>query len=121
MSGEILWLLALGVFFFFMMRGGGCCGGHNHSDHGHGHGDHSGGGSDNDGLAPRKADSPGRIEHITAASQNSCDPVGGMTVGGEGESPQSAHCGETFSFCSERCRKLFDLNPGKYVQSTYST
>jgi len=120
MSGEILWLLAIGVFFFFMMRGGGCCGGHDHSGHGHGgHDDHTGGGGhDHDMHAHREADDSGRADHFTADSGASRDPVCGMTVAGGTDSPTSEHGGQTFNFCSEQCRKLFDLNPGKYVQST---
>jgi Cu+-exporting ATPase len=54
-----------------------------------------------------------RGEPETATSR---DPVCGMTVN-EADAPggHSRYAGETFYFCSELCRKTFDLDPGKYL------
>ena len=46
------------------------------------------------------------------------DPVCGMEVKKNSTSLVSDHFGRTFHFCSEQCRKLFDINPNKYVGSS---
>ncbi|MDA8159794.1 MAG: YHS domain-containing protein [Desulfobacteraceae bacterium] len=72
-----------------MRSGGGCCGGHGHDSHHH----DSGTGS--------------------PATNGGKDPVCGMDV--DDNTPlHSEHQGRTVRFCSERCKRLFDLNPGNY-------
>jgi len=103
-SGGILWLLALGVFFYFMVRSsGGCCGGNDHEHNGH------------DDHAHQRSAMVEQNDNFAATAGSPRDPACGMTVAG-GDSPTSEHGGRTFRFCSEQCRKLFDLNPAKFAE-----
>jgi len=104
--GSIFWILAIGGLFYYMMRhGGGCCGGHEHGGHGQ-HGEEAGHGMHG------SHDQTSMLESETA---NPKDPVCGMEVDAEETTLVSTHLGRTFRFCSERCRKLFNLNPNKYT------
>ncbi|GAB4336672.1 MAG: hypothetical protein Kow0089_07240 [Desulfobulbaceae bacterium] len=114
MLGNILFFLLLGVVIYMMMKGGGgCCGGHDHGTHGGGHGSHGG-----DGDAGGTADT-GHHHHRgtreTGGDGTGTDPVCGMQV--DNESIVSRHRGRAYRFCSEQCRKTFELNPGKYVDA----
>ena len=100
MYGNILFLLVIGVVIYMMMKkGGGCCGGHDHGGH-----DSSGSNKD--------ADHAHHMEIETPEKGTYNDPVCGMEV--RDHSIVSRHLGKTFHFCSEQCRKIFDLNPTKF-------
>ena len=102
--GNVIWFLVIGGLFYFMMRrGGGCCGGHDEG----GHGNHG------DGANPGEHSSNGQPGLLEAA--NTKDPVCGMQVGENETTFSSTHMDRTFRFCSDRCRKLFDMNPNKYA------
>ena len=106
--GNILWLLVIGGLFYFMLRrGGGCCGGHDEHNHQGGGADHGENQSDEN--------------LVLLEALNTKDPVCGMQVGEKETGFISTHMGKTFRFCSERCRKLFDLNPNKYVNASQGT
>jgi len=109
MWGNILLLLFIGVVIYMMMKSGGCCGSNDH--HG-GHGDYEGHGDtgrdDVTGHARQHMDT----EQAASTSPDK-DPVCGMNVHDHGI--ESNYLGRTFHFCSEQCRKLFDLNPRKYA------
>ena len=98
----LLMILVFGVFFYLMMKkGGGCCGSHDHGDH-----DSSGSNKDTDHTHHH-------MEIENTENETAKDPVCGMEV--KGDSIVSNHLGKTFHFCSEQCRKVFDLNPNKYA------
>ena len=111
--GSFLWIAALGVFFYYMMRKGGCCGGGSHN-----HGDHS-----KDDHKEHESNSQHTALHEQLEDKQPPelielrDPVCGMEVKKNSISLVSDHFGRTFHFCSEQCRKLFDINPNKYVGS----
>ena len=109
---DILWIAALGGLFYYMMsKGGGCCGGHDHN--GHGRNEQKGHATESDQAARHQ-----RLEeHNSPQSPVVQDPVCGMEVAKDPTSLVSEHFGRTFHFCSERCRKLFDINPGRYAGS----
>jgi YHS domain-containing protein len=113
--GSFLWIAAIGVLFYYMMsKGGGCCGGHNHGDHKQD--DHKEHGSDDEHAAHYEQledKQPSQPEFIELR-----DPVCGMEVKKNSTSLVSDHFGRTFHFCSEQCRKLFDINPNKYIGSS---
>ena len=90
-----------------MSKGGGCCGGD------HGQDDHKGHDSSNENAAhPEQIEDKHSSEFVELR-----DPVCGMEVKKSPTSLASDHLGSTFHFCSEQCRKLFDINPNKYVDS----
>jgi Cu+-exporting ATPase len=110
--GDILWFAALGALVYYMMsKGGGCCGGHNHKDHGK---EHKGNNPENEHAVHHRSLTANNAPGSPAAQ----DPVCGMSVKKDATAPASEHFGRTFHFCSERCRKLFDINPGKYAGPT---
>lgn len=49
-------------------------------------------------------------------SKNTKDPVCGMSVPKDGV-PTYQFVGETYYFCSERCRDRFQALPARYVES----
>lgn len=103
----ILGLLAFGVFLYLMMKnGGGCCGGHNHGSHGHQGRD----------SAHHNQDDQHQQKALEDDDGSQKDPVCGMTV--DSRALASEHQGRTFHFCSEQCRKAFELTPLKYTGST---
>ena len=104
----LLMIVVFGVFFYLMMKsGGGCCGGHDHGGEGK-HGDHdSHGGKDGEDHTHHHLD----IE--TSENGTGKDQVCGMEI--KDDSIVSSHLGRTFHFCSEQCKKLFDLDPNKYA------
>jgi YHS domain-containing protein len=110
--GSLLWIAAIGALFYYMMsKGGGCCGGHNHGDHSQDeHKEHN---NNNKHAAHHELlegeQSPEVIELR--------DPVCGMKMKKNSTTLVSDHFGRTFHFCSEQCRKLFDINPNKYIGS----
>ncbi len=107
--GNILWFLAIGGLFYFMMRrGGGCCGGHNHDGHSH----------QGDGADPGEHNSGENA--ILLEALNAKDPVCGTQVD-EKAAFSSTYMGQPFRFCSERCQKLFDMNPNKYIGASQAT
>jgi YHS domain-containing protein len=111
--GSFLWIAALGALFYYMMsKGGGCCGGgHNHKDPNQE--DHQEHDTNNDHAAHHE-----QIENKQPAEIIELrDPVCGMEVKKSSTSLVSDHFGRTFHFCSEQCRKLFDINPNKYIGS----
>jgi len=101
-------ILAVGVVFYLMRKsGGGCCGSHNHQDK-NGHDGHGSSGSDMDtghGHYPEKLE--------FSKNNTDKDPVCSMDI--NNHSIMSRHLGQSFYFCSDQCKKIFDLNPGKYV------
>ena len=100
----LLMIGVFGVFFYLMMKsGGGCCGGHEHGNK------KDDGGHDNSGSNK----DPDHAHHHMEIENTEKDPVCGMEV--KGGSIVSNHLGRTFHFCSEQCRKVFDLNPNKYT------
>jgi xanthine dehydrogenase accessory factor len=46
------------------------------------------------------------------------DPVCGMTVTIASASYRSSHAGRSFYFCSAGCKRKFDQEPARYVEST---
>ncbi len=100
---NIFWIIVFGLIVYMMMKkGGGCCGGHG------GHNDHSGHGGQDEKTLPPTDHQARKMSH-----DNTKDPVCGMDV--TGDSAVSEFHGKTFHFCSEKCRKLFYLNPNKYA------
>lgn len=113
--GSIFWILALVFFFYLMMRkGGGCCGGHNHGSSG-GHG-----GDDHGGMAHAGHHHEEMPMSLGDDNRVDKDPVCGMEIKKADQIINSEHLGRTFHFCSARCKKLFDLNPGKYMPVSHS-
>ena len=111
--GSILWIAVIGGLFYYMMsKGGGCCGGgHDHGDHGQD--DHEEPDSSNENSAhPEQIEDKHSSEFVELR-----DPVCGMEVNKSSTSLISEHLGHTFHFCSDQCRKLFDINPNKYIGS----
>jgi len=105
----LLMIVVFGVFFYLMMKkGGGCCGGHDHGDK-EDHGDHGNSGFNKD------TDHTHHHMEIEKTSENETDkdPVCGMKA--QDDSIVSSYMGRTFLFCSEQCRKVFELNPKKYT------
>ena len=45
------------------------------------------------------------------------DPVCGMKVDEKKSQYQAQYGGQTYSFCSEQCKKEFDQNPEHYARS----
>lgn len=92
-TANILWFLAIGAIVYFMVKtGGGCCGGHHHDRHG-------GSGTGTEGPPTGN------------------DPVCGMQVNDDSSTPTSKYEGRTFRFCSDHCKRVFDLDPGNYMRS----
>ena len=110
--GSFLWIIAIGALFYYMMsKGGGCCGGHNHEDHNKD--EHKEQDTNNEQAAHHQ-----QIENKQPSEFIELrDPVCGMEVNKSSSSLVSDHFGRTFHFCSEQCRKLFDINPNKYIGS----
>ena len=109
MLGNILFLVVIGVVIYMMMKGGGgCCGGH---DHHRGHKEHEGHGDTGD------TNDTGHAHHHLEAELSEdgpeTDPVCGMKV--TDNRIEGSHLGRTFHFCSEQCKKVFNLNPHKYA------
>ena len=104
----LLWILGILVFFYLMRRsGGGCCGSHNHDD------DSRNVRHDNHQSEPDTETVPKKLEATENAS--TIDPVCSSHVG---NSKIVSHLfGRSFYFCSEQCRKIFDLNQNKYVET----
>jgi YHS domain-containing protein len=112
-TGSILWITAIGALFYYMMRKGGgrCCGGHGQEDYRqNGHKDHE-----------MKSEHTARQKMIEDEKSHESaelrDPVCGMKVSRGPATLVSDHFGRTFHFCSEQCRKLFDINPNRYIGS----
>jgi len=111
MLANILWFLAIGGLFFWMMRGGGgCCGGHDHGSH-----DDHGVDNNHSHHHDDEASNDATKQQLTANTDNEKqkDPVCGMEAGEGG--PESHYNGHLYHFCSDHCRKVFDLNPAKFV------
>ena len=43
------------------------------------------------------------------------DPVCGMEVETANAAGHTEHAGQTYSFCSSRCKEKFDKNPAQYL------
>ena len=98
----LLMILVFGVFFYLMMKkGGGCCGGHDH------------GGNDSSGGNKGTDQTHHHREIEASENRTDKDPICGMEV--KDDSIVSSHLGRTFHFCSEQCKKVFDLNPTKHA------
>ena len=110
--GSFLWIIAIGALFYYMMsKGGGCCGGHNHENHNKD--EHKEQDTNNEHAAHHE-----QIENKQPSEFIELrDPVCGMEVKKSSSSLVSDHFGRTFHFCSEQCRKLFEINPNKYIGS----
>ncbi len=106
--GNLFWIILFGFIVFRMMKkGGGCCGDHNHGDHKY----NNPASTNNDQKNTLEHHHKEEHEHTNRLTGK--DPVCGMDV--SNSSPESLHGGRTFRFCSEQCRKLFNLNPNKYI------
>jgi Cu+-exporting ATPase len=46
------------------------------------------------------------------------DPVCGMEVETANAAGRTEHKGQTYSFCSTKCKEKFDLNPEQYLSKT---
>jgi len=108
MLGNILLFAVIVVVVLIMRKGGGCCGGHNHGVNSN-HCDHE--------SPPGNHDDTGHAHHqrqieTSIDNEDDTDPVCGMNV--REQKIASSHHGRTFHFCSEQCRKIFDLNPNKF-------
>ena len=44
------------------------------------------------------------------------DPVCGMEVETASAAGHTEHAGQTYSFCSSRCKEQFDKNPAQYLE-----
>ena len=98
----LLTIVVFGVFFYLMMKkGGGCCGGHDHSGH------------DSSGCNKGTDHAHHNMEIEKPENKTDKDPVCGMEV--KDDSIVSSHLGRTFHFCSEQCKKAFDLDPNRYA------
>src|SRR5438046_8914533 len=51
------------------------------------------------------------------SSSKARDPVCGMTVDAANSQHRFEYSGETFHFCSERCRSKFGVDPAQYLTS----
>jgi YHS domain-containing protein len=110
MLGNILFFVVIGVVIYMMMKGGGgCCGGHDHGGK-EGHGENGSSGSNKDSDHGHH-----HAEFEAANITTEKDPVCGMDI--KNHSIAGKHLGRTFHFCSEQCRKVFDLNPQKYFRA----
>jgi YHS domain-containing protein len=115
--GDILWILAIGAFIYYLMKnGGGCCGDHEHEGHG-GQKNHKGvePGSEGHHASRHQVQRQEETNQTRAAVLQ--EPVCGVAVHSKSASLTSEHLGRTFHFCSEQCRKLFDLHPARYVNT----
>jgi YHS domain-containing protein len=45
------------------------------------------------------------------------DPVCGMNIDPKTAAGKSDYQGQTYYFCSPVCKKVFDMEPGKYVKA----
>lgn len=53
----------------------------------------------------------------TADKPNSVkDPICGMNVNLATAEHRSVYKGKQYAFCSESCKKTFDINPSKYIR-----
>lgn len=114
-TGSILWILAIGALVYLMMKKGeGCCGGHSgHEGHS---GQHGSGPTEHGGQSHHEAHRMQRGDEQDPQRANvQKDPVCGMEVETTASALTSEYLGRTFRFCSERCRKLFDLHPNNYI------
>ena len=59
-------------------------------------------------------------QHHEEGATQAVDPVCGMSVDIATAELKSTHDGTTYYFCSAGCKKSFDANPAKYVQSAHS-
>ena len=104
---NILLIVVIGAVIYMMMKGGGCCG-HDHNGRQEEHQDHGPSG---------KTNNTGHTHHqmnkATFADRDETDPVCGMEI--QDHRIESSHLGRTFHFCSEQCRKIFNLNPNKFA------
>ena len=53
----------------------------------------------------------------TVTTTKALDPVCGMEIEPQPESPRSAYGGETFFFCSDACKRKFDAEPDKFANA----
>jgi P-type Cu+ transporter len=58
--------------------------------------------------------------HLRKAKEDAMglDPVCKMEVNPASAEAQSEHGGQTFYFCSLRCKQAFDANPARYLDDT---
>jgi Cu+-exporting ATPase len=56
------------------------------------------------------------MEGDDAMAEQVKDPVCGMMVDPETTKLKSEHMGQTYYFCSPRCKSAFDRDPMKYMQ-----
>jgi Cu+-exporting ATPase len=56
-----------------------------------------------------------RIPAIEEEERMERDPVCGMPVDPEQSAHASEHEGQTYYFCSERCKRQFDQDPSLYI------
>lgn len=111
--GNLLFFLIVAVVIYLMLRkGGGCCGGHDHSGH-------QQGGHGNSLENKEAGHTHYHMQGDAAGEISETDPVCGMKV--SGDAIESSYLGKTFHFCSEQCKRLFNLNPNKYADASRSS
>ncbi len=102
---NIIWIIFLAALVYLAMSKGstgkGCCGGEDQNS------------GEQDSQLGKEKNHQGH-RHLTESTDNSKDPVCGMMVRGE-TLLISEHFGKTYQFCSDQCKKIFELNPNKYV------
>lgn len=111
MLGNIVFIAVIGVVIYMMMKGGGgCCGSHDQHGRHKGHDDQGGSGDTNDtGHAHRQ------LESDLSGKGSNIDPVCGIQV--TNTTIECSHLDRTYSFCSEQCKKIFNLNPNKHARA----
>lgn len=107
MLGNIVFIAVIGIVIYMMMKGSG---GHDQHGGNKGHDDQDASGdTKNTGHAHRQ------IESDLSGKESNIDPVCGMQV--TNNTIESSHLGRTYPFCSEQCKKLFNLNPNKHASA----
>ncbi|MGC2422899.1 MAG: YHS domain-containing protein [Nitrospirota bacterium] len=74
-------------------------------------------------ISPAWADAPKQctkgtcgMEEKEAAKGTAVDPVCGMDIAVKDAQYQEKYNGNTYYFCSAKCKKAFDKNPSKFTQ-----
>lgn len=96
-TGNVFLALAIGVFIYFLLEKGDADHDSQESDAGH-------------------FDEHRQGETNQTRADVLQDPVCGKGVHWKSAALTSEYLGRTFHFCSEQCRKIFDLHPTRYVR-----
>ncbi len=60
-------------------------------------------------------DTYGLQDYSDDTSTFTVDPVCGRSVEQSNAAGKTQYAGETFYFCSEKCHRMFDEDPGEYI------